>query len=112
MNRTSGENIGDTGLIQAFRAWKEQFKVSLEAGNEDLLPGLHFTRYDPTLALHLFLYKFHREQLFFISFARVWANAMKPAAAVGLMSFAKMKVTHLYRSNEYVPTLTLLTDIV
>lgn len=112
MNRTSGENIGDTGLIQAFRAWKEQFEVSLEAGNEHLLPGLDFTRYRPISTLHPFLYKFHREQLFFISFARVWANAIKPAAAVGLMSFVKMKVTHLYRSNEYVPTLILLPDIV
>ncbi|KAF8969921.1 hypothetical protein BDZ97DRAFT_1793392 [Flammula alnicola] len=64
--RTSGENIGDTGLIQAFRAWKAQYHVSKENGSEYLLPGLNFTR----------------EQLFFISFARVWARAMKPATAV------------------------------
>jgi len=65
-NLTSGENIGDTGLIQAYRAWKAQYETSLHSGNEYLLPGLEFTR----------------EQLFFISFARVWARNMKPAAAV------------------------------
>ncbi|KAJ4488470.1 hypothetical protein J3R30DRAFT_3654706 [Lentinula aciculospora] len=65
-NLTSGENIGDTGLIQAYRAWTAQFTQSHEAGNEYLLPGLPYTR----------------EQLFFISFARVWARSMKPAAAV------------------------------
>ncbi|RDB20946.1 Endothelin-converting enzyme 1 [Hypsizygus marmoreus] len=65
-NLTSGENIGDTGLIQAYRAWREQYEVSFKAGHEPLLPGLIFTR----------------EQLFFISFARIWARAMKPAAAV------------------------------
>ncbi|CAA7267908.1 unnamed protein product [Cyclocybe aegerita] len=65
-NLTSGENIGDTGLIQAYRAWKTQYHVSEKAGTEYLLPGLKFTR----------------DQLFFISFARIWARAMKPAAAV------------------------------
>lgn len=65
-NLTSGENIGDSGLIQAFRAWKAQFDTSQTAGNEYLLPGLNFTR----------------EQLFFISFARPWARSIKPAAAV------------------------------
>ncbi|KAF8078094.1 hypothetical protein FPV67DRAFT_33082 [Lyophyllum atratum] len=65
-NLTSGENIGDTGLIQAYRAWKAQYDVSSQAGNEYMLPGLKFTR----------------EQLFFISFARIWARGMKPAAAV------------------------------
>ncbi|KAF7793093.1 hypothetical protein EIP86_004200 [Pleurotus ostreatoroseus] len=43
-NLTSGENIGDTGLIQAYRAWKAQFDVSYKAGNEYLLPGLRYTR--------------------------------------------------------------------
>jgi len=65
-NLTSGENIGDSGLIQSFRAWKAQFQESKEAGNEYLLPGLNFTR----------------EQLFFISFGRIWARAIKPAAAI------------------------------
>jgi endothelin-converting enzyme len=65
-NLTSGENIGDTGLIQAYRAWKSQFAYSLQAGNEYTLPGLSFTR----------------DQLFFISFARAWAENIKPAAAV------------------------------
>ena len=48
-NLTSGENIGDTGLIQAYRAWKEQFDVSSAAGNEYLLPGLNYTQYVPFL---------------------------------------------------------------
>ncbi|KAF8654168.1 hypothetical protein AX16_003697 [Volvariella volvacea WC 439] len=65
-NLTSGENIGDTGLIQAYRAWKANFEDSFKAGNEYLLPGLDFTR----------------EQLFFISFARIWARNIKPEAAV------------------------------
>jgi len=65
-NLTSGENIGDTGLIQAHRAWKAQYDTSLKDGNEYILPGLNFTR----------------DQLFFISFARIWARSMKPAAAV------------------------------
>jgi endothelin-converting enzyme len=41
---TSGENIGDSGLIQSFRAWKAQYDTSLEAGGEYLLPGLNYTR--------------------------------------------------------------------
>jgi endothelin-converting enzyme len=65
-NLTSGENIGDTGLIQAYRAWKTQFGNSFMEGNEYLLPGLNFTQ----------------DQLFFISFGRIWARSMKPAAAV------------------------------
>lgn len=65
-NLTSGENIGDSGLIQAFRAWKTQYQESKDAGHEYLLPGLNFTR----------------EQLFFISFARIWARAMRLSAAI------------------------------
>ncbi|KAF9458665.1 hypothetical protein BDZ94DRAFT_80625 [Collybia nuda] len=65
-NLTSGENIGDTGLIQAYRAWKVQYSTSRAAGKEKLLPGLHYTK----------------EQLFFISFARIWARSMKPATAI------------------------------
>jgi len=65
-NLTSGENIGDTGVIQAYRAWKAQYDDSLKAGDEYALPGLEYTR----------------EQLFFISFARAWAQNIKPAAAV------------------------------
>jgi len=60
---TSTENIGDTGLIQAFRAWKAQYNPD---GDDFLLPGLKFTR----------------EQLFFISFARAWAMNIKPASAI------------------------------
>ncbi|KAJ7632180.1 hypothetical protein FB45DRAFT_1057317 [Roridomyces roridus] len=65
-NLTSGENIGDSGLIQAYRAWKAQYSESFKAGNEYLLPGLNYTR----------------EQLFFISFGRIWGNNMKTAAQV------------------------------
>ncbi|KAI0720938.1 metalloprotease [Cerioporus squamosus] len=61
-NLTSGENIGDSGLIQAYRAWKAQYSDE----KEFLLPGLNYTR----------------EQMFFISFARSWAQNIKPAAAV------------------------------
>ncbi|KDQ60672.1 hypothetical protein JAAARDRAFT_708451 [Jaapia argillacea MUCL 33604] len=63
---TSGENIGDTGLIQAYRAWKAQYHASYDDGNEYILPGLSYTR----------------EQLFFISFARAWAQNIKPESAV------------------------------
>ncbi|KAF7295323.1 Endothelin-converting enzyme 1 [Mycena indigotica] len=65
-NLTSGENIGDSGLIQAYRAWKAQFDESKKAGNEYLLPGLNYTR----------------EQLFFLAFGRIWGNNMKTAALV------------------------------
>ncbi|KAJ6608579.1 hypothetical protein B0H10DRAFT_2166528 [Mycena sp. CBHHK59/15] len=58
---TSGENIGDTGLIQAYRAWKAQYDASHKA----------VTMSDLT-----------SEQLFFISFARIWGNIMKTAAQV------------------------------
>ncbi|KAG6371391.1 Metalloprotease [Boletus reticuloceps] len=65
-NLTSGENIGDTGLIQAYRAWKAQYEDSYDVGHEYMLPGLDYTR----------------EQLFFISFARTWAMNNRPADAV------------------------------
>ncbi|KAI6127044.1 hypothetical protein F5141DRAFT_1249521 [Pisolithus sp. B1] len=55
--RTAGENIGDSGLIQAYQAWKAQYEDSYDAGNKYLLPGLKYTR----------------DQLFFISFAQPWA---------------------------------------
>lgn len=44
IRRTSGENIGDTGLLHAYRAWEAQFESSFETGNEFLLPGLNYTR--------------------------------------------------------------------
>ncbi|KAN0123833.1 metallo peptidase [Russula decolorans] len=65
-NLTSGENIGDSGIIQAYRAWKTQFNESLKTGNEYLLPGLNHTR----------------DQLFFIAFGRIWAENIKPEALV------------------------------
>ncbi|ETW85740.1 metallo peptidase M13 [Heterobasidion irregulare TC 32-1] len=63
-NLTSGENIGDSGIIQAYRAWQAQFEESYKEGNEYLLPGLNFTR----------------DQLFFLSFGRIWAQNIKPAS--------------------------------
>ncbi|CCL99342.1 uncharacterized protein FIBRA_01360 [Fibroporia radiculosa] len=65
-NLTSGENIGDTGVIQSYRAWKAQYDAGLKGGTEYLLPGLNYTR----------------EQLFFISFGRAWAQNIKPESAV------------------------------
>ncbi|KAI0780776.1 Metalloprotease [Trametes elegans] len=65
-NLTSGENIGDSGIIQAYRAWKAQYDKGVDQGTEFLLPGLNYTR----------------DQLFFISFARAWAQNIKPASAV------------------------------
>lgn len=53
----------------------------------------------------------HREQLFFISFARIWAREMKPAAAV-----SSGHPTHVLpadnfpRFNAFGQTLTLQTD--
>ncbi|KAG8821863.1 hypothetical protein FRC17_009710, partial [Serendipita sp. 399] len=63
---TSGENIADQGVINAYRAWHNQYNESYDAGSEYLLPGLNYTR----------------EQLFFISFGRTWARKMRPATAV------------------------------
>jgi endothelin-converting enzyme len=83
VSRTSGENIGDSGIIQAYRAWKAQFDDSLKAGNEYLLPGLNFTRYD--IANHLDIRQLsqsRRDQLFFMSFGRIWAENIKPEALV------------------------------
>jgi len=68
-NLTSSENIGDSGLIQAYRAWKAQYHASLKDGNEYLLPGLNYSR----------------EQMFFIGFARVWASNARPESAVQLI---------------------------
>ncbi|EIW85424.1 Metalloprotease [Coniophora puteana RWD-64-598 SS2] len=65
-NLTSGENIGDSGLINSYRAWKAQYQDALTAGNEYLLPGLDYTR----------------EQLFFISWARTWAQNNRAADKV------------------------------
>ncbi|TFY65494.1 hypothetical protein EVG20_g5570 [Dentipellis fragilis] len=65
-NLTSGENIGDSGIIQAYRAWQAQYDDSYKAGDEYLLPGLNFTR----------------EQLFFLAFGRIWSENIKPASLV------------------------------
>ena len=41
---TSGENIGDSGLVQAYRAWHGQFHSEEEKRLEPLLPGLNYTQ--------------------------------------------------------------------
>jgi len=84
-NLTSGENIGDTGLLHAYRAWEAQFESSFETGNEFLLPGLNYTR----------------QQLFFISFARIMARSMKPAAAIARLRTDPHSPT-IYRVNGVV----------
>ncbi|KXN93377.1 Endothelin-converting enzyme 1, partial [Leucoagaricus sp. SymC.cos] len=68
-NTTATENIGDSGIIQSYRAWKTQYNSSLEAGNEYLLPGVNYTR----------------NQLFWIAFARMWATTVNPATAALLL---------------------------
>ncbi|KAK8869620.1 hypothetical protein IAR55_000187 [Kwoniella newhampshirensis] len=61
-NLTNGEDIGDSGLAQAFLAWKN----SADTSDPERLPGLDFSE----------------EQLFFLGFARVWAQLTRPATAV------------------------------
>lgn len=51
-NLTNGEDIGDSGLRVAWKAWKEAVK---DKGEEDKLPGLS---------------EFSDEQLFFLAFGR------------------------------------------
>ncbi|WVN86683.1 uncharacterized protein L203_101855 [Cryptococcus depauperatus CBS 7841] len=62
-NLTNGEDIGDSGLAQAFIAWKNS--VSSESTSERL-PGLDYSD----------------DQLFFLAFARIWAQLTRPATAV------------------------------
>ncbi|KAH7340514.1 hypothetical protein B0J17DRAFT_651639 [Rhizoctonia solani] len=61
-NLTLGENLADSGVIQAYRAWKSATTTGLDF----TLPGLNYTN----------------EQLFWISFGRIWATKVKPAFAV------------------------------
>jgi endothelin-converting enzyme len=56
-------DIGDSGLAQAYSAWKA---VTKSSSKELRLPGLDYTP----------------EQLFFLSFARIWAQLVRPATAV------------------------------
>jgi len=56
---TLGENLADSGVIQAYRAWKAN-------ADDYVLPGLNYTS----------------EQMFWISFGRIWASKSKAAAAV------------------------------
>ncbi|EIW70025.1 hypothetical protein TREMEDRAFT_29362 [Tremella mesenterica DSM 1558] len=63
-NLTNGEDIADSGLAQAYTAWQNKIK---ESGESIALPGLE---------------QFSDEQLFFIAFARIWAQLIRPQAAV------------------------------
>jgi endothelin-converting enzyme len=67
-NLTNGEDIGDSGLAQAHLAWKSLSSSSATASApQDIkLPGLDFTP----------------DQLFFLAYARVWAQLTRPATAV------------------------------
>ncbi|KAL1923709.1 uncharacterized protein VTP21DRAFT_8689 [Calcarisporiella thermophila] len=67
---TLGENIADNGgLRQAFVTWKKRFDSDpqMQKYNNRLIPGLE---------------KFTREQLYFISYARVWCSNQTPAYLV------------------------------
>lgn len=86
----------DSGLIQAYRAWKAQYDTSYEAGNEYLLPGLPYSRFVLCSILYVYSYASHRDQLFFISFARIWAKNTKAAA---LVSVAIVSIIEAHQSN-------------
>ena len=58
-------DIADSGLAQAYSAWKSSIPKSA-AHTELRLPGLDYTE----------------DQLFFLAFGRVWANLARPATAV------------------------------
>jgi endothelin-converting enzyme len=62
-------DIADSGLAQAYTAWKSSLSHSSEDKDKDAplrLPGLDYTP----------------DQLFFIAFARVWEQLTRPATAV------------------------------
>lgn len=59
---TNGEDIADSGLAQSYIAWKD----SVESKKSVKLPGLNYTD----------------EQLFFLAYARIWAQLTRPATAV------------------------------
>jgi hypothetical protein len=113
---TSYENIGDSGLIQSYRAWKAQFSDSLKSGNEYILPGLNYTRSVPC-TLHLFILtgSTYRDQLFFISFAQIWADKIRPSAAVRFYGPSPLRPPDsdpwkYCRSALFKPTLMHLAD--
>lgn len=86
----------DSGLIQAYRAWKAQYDTSYEAGNEYLLPGLPYSRFVFCYTAYIYSHTSRRDQLFFISFARIWAKNTKAAA---LVSVAIISIREAHRSN-------------
>ncbi|XP_052212856.1 neprilysin-like isoform X2 [Dreissena polymorpha] len=66
---TQGENIADNGgLKQSFRAYRRW--VESVGKEEPLLPGLNYTH----------------NQLFFINFAQIWCNNMRPQAAISAIN--------------------------
>lgn len=62
-NLTSTENIGDSGLIHSWRAWKAHSNST----SDYRLPGLE---------------AYTSEQLFFLAYGRIWASKILPSAAV------------------------------
>ncbi|CAO3573467.1 unnamed protein product [Mortierella alpina] len=67
---TLGENLADNGgLKKSFEAWQARFKSDPKGDKykNHLLPGLD---------------KYSREQLFYMSFARVWCSQRRPASAI------------------------------
>lgn len=56
-------DIADSGLAQAYTAWKSSIP---DGSSSERLPGLDYSD----------------EQLFFLAFARVWAQLIRPATAV------------------------------
>ncbi|OWT41367.1 endothelin-converting enzyme [Cryptococcus neoformans] len=62
-NLTNGEDIADSGLAQAYAAWKTSVS---DGPSSERLPGLDYSD----------------DQLFFLAFARVWAQLIRPATAV------------------------------
>ncbi|KAL1922088.1 uncharacterized protein VTP21DRAFT_10730 [Calcarisporiella thermophila] len=80
-NLTLGENLADNGGIrESYLTWKARFDSDpqQQAHNNRLLPGLD---------------AFTREQLYFISFARVWCSSYKPE-----------KLVQLVRTDPHSPT--------
>ena len=84
-NLTNGEDLGDSGIVFAYNAWKEAAKGQHDAHGK--LPGLNFTESVRNQAVPggqrlLNPRKSHSDQLFFLASARVWAQLIKPESAL------------------------------
>lgn len=88
-NMTIGEDVADAGgLAAAFRAWEDRFQSDPEGilYDNSLMPGSEYSRcavlLPPQEHAHSHRKHSHREQLFFIAYARAWARNIRPAEAV------------------------------